>query len=190
MISILTHLVTHILLGMLAAFAHPMSLSKIIPTLLFGMYWYDTTTEQSTSASAATNIALLGITGIAGMRGQVRRLQAGPNTNALDVQVRLRLLRTTTLLTAGAAITPMPAQNDQPAANAVATTLPTAGSRSAVPCVQLAFNTRGTGLWFATIEEEAKGFTGATAPNGQLVLDSTQTGTSAVAVDAVLSHTE
>jgi hypothetical protein len=154
------------------------------------MYWFDTVTEQSTSASAATNIALLGITGIAGFRGQVRRLQCGPNTNATDVQVRIRLVRTTTLLTAGAAIVPMPAQNDQPVASAVATTLPTAGSRSAVPCVQLAFNTRGTGLWFATIEEEAKGFVGATAPNGQLVVDSTQTGSVAVAVDVTLSHSE
>lgn len=190
MISILAHFMTHILMNMFAAFAHPANYVKLLSTLIFGMYWYDTSSEQSTSASAATNVALIGLTGIAGLRGQVRRLQAGPNTNALDVQVRLRLLRTTTLLTAGTGITPMPAQNDQPAANAIATTLPTAGSRSAVPCVQLAFNTRGTGLWFATIEEEAKGFTGATAPNGQLVLDSTQTGTSAVAVDAVLSHTE
>jgi hypothetical protein len=154
------------------------------------MYWYDTSSEQSTSSSAATTVALLGLTGIAGFRGQVRRLQAGPNVNATDVQVRLRLLRTTTLLTAGTGITPMPAQNDQPAANAVATTLPTAGSRAAVPSVQLAFNTRGTGLWFATIEEEAKGFVGATAPNGQFVLDSTQTGSVGVPVDFVVSHTE
>lgn len=157
---------------------------------VFGLYWYDTTTEQSTSASAATNVALLGITAIAGLRAQIRRLQAGPNTNATDVQIRLRLVRTTTLLTAGAGITPMPAQNDQPAASAVTTTLPTAGSRAAVPSVQLAFNARGTGLWFATVEEEAKGIVGATAPNGQMVLDSTQTGSVAVAVDATLSHSE
>lgn len=154
------------------------------------MFWFDTVTEQSTSASAATNVALLGITAIAGMRGQVRRLQCGPNANAVDVQVRIRLLRTTTLLTAGGAIVPMPAQNDQPAASGVATTLPTAGSRAAVPCVQLAFNSRGTGLWFSTIEEESKGFVGATAPNGQLVVDSVQSGSVAVPVDVTLSHTE
>jgi hypothetical protein len=154
------------------------------------MYWFDTVSEQSTSSSAGTNVALLSLVAIAGLRAQIRRLQAGPNTNATDVQIRLRLVRTTTLLTAGGAIVPMPAQNDQPSANAVANTLPTAGSRSAVPSVQLAFNTRGTGLWFATIEEEAKGITGATAPNGQMVLDSTQTGSVAVAVDATISHTE
>ena len=155
------------------------------------MYWYDTITEQSTSASAATTIALLNIVGIAGFRGQIRRLQCGPNTNALDVQVRIRLIRTTTLLTAGAAIVPAPAQGTaQPAAAALPTTLPTAGSRSAVPAVQLAFNSRGTGLWFSTIEEESKGFYGATATGAEYVVDSTQTGTSAVAVDAVLSHTE
>ena len=107
------------------------------------MYWFDTATEQSTSASAATNISLLGITGIAGFRGYVRRLQCGPNTNATDVQVRIRLQRTTTLLTAGTGITPLPAAPDGPAANGVVTTLPTAGAFNAVPSVQLAFNTRG-----------------------------------------------
>ena len=55
------------------------------------MYWYDTATEQSTSSSAGTDLSLLGITGIAGFRGYVRRLQCGPNTNATDVQVRIRL---------------------------------------------------------------------------------------------------
>ena len=94
-------------------------------------------------------------------------------------------------MTSGGAIVPAPAQGaGQPAAAAVPTTLPTAGSRATVPSVQLAFNTRGTGLWFATIEEEAKGFYGATASNAEFVLDSTQTGSVAVAVDAVLSHTE
>lgn len=154
------------------------------------MYWYDSVTEQSTSSSAATNVGLLGITAIAGMRGQVRRLQCGPNANAVDVQVRIRLLRTTTLLTAGTTITPMPGQPDQPAASGLVTSLPTAGSRAGVPSVQLAFNSRGTGLWFATIEEEAKGFVGATAPNGQLIVDSVQSGSVAVPVDVTLSHTE
>lgn len=155
------------------------------------MFWYDTITEQSTSSSAATTVALLNIVGIAGFRGQIRRLQCGPNTNATDVQVRIRLIRTTTLLTSGSAIVPAPAQGTaQPAANAAPTTLPTAGARSAVPAVQLAFNTRGTGLWFATIEEEAKGFYGATASGAEYVVDSTQTGSVAVAVDVALSHTE
>ncbi len=154
------------------------------------MYWYDSCTEQSTSASAGTNITLLGITAIAGMRGYVRRLQCGPNTNATDVQVRIRLQRTTTLLTAGSSLTPLPALSDGPAANGLVTTLPTAGSFTAVPGVQLAFNTRGTGLWFATIEDEAKGFTTATAPNAQYAVNSAQTGSVAVAVDLTLSHSE
>ncbi len=154
------------------------------------MYWFDTASEQNTSASAATNVTLMGITGIAGMRGYVRRLQCGPNTNATDVQVRIRLQRTTTLLTAGASITPLPSMPDGPAANGLVTTLPTAGSFNAVPAVQLAFNTRGTGLWFATIEDEAKGFTTATAPNAQYAVNSAQTGSVAVAVDVTLSHSE
>lgn len=155
-----------------------------------GYYWFDSSTEQSTSASAATNVTLMGITGIAGMRGYVRRLQCGPNTNATDVQVRIRLQRTTTLLTAGTGLTPTPANPDGPAANALVTTLPTAGSFNAVPNVQLAFNTRGTGLWFATVEDEAKSFTTATAPNAQYAVNSTQTGSVAVAVDLSLGHSE
>jgi hypothetical protein len=154
------------------------------------MYWYDTSSEQNTSATAGTNISLAGITGIAGLRGQVRRIQCGPNANAVDVQVRIRLQRTTALLTAGTAITPAPAQPDQPAAAALVTTLPTAGTFNAVPSVQLTFNSRGTGLWFATIEEEAKGFVGAAAPNAQYALNSAQSGSVAVPVDFVLSHTE
>jgi len=127
------------------------------------------------------------------MRGQVRRLQCGPNANAVDVQVRIRLNRTTTLLTAGTSLTPLPGQPDQAgagAANALVTTTPTAGSRAATPSVQLAFNSRGTGLWFSTIEEESKGFTTATAPNAQYVVDSVQSGAVAVPVDVTLSHTE
>lgn len=154
------------------------------------MYWFDTASEISTSASASTNLTLAEIHGVANFRGQVRRLQAGPNANAVDVQVRLRLIRTTTLLTAGAGITPALGQPDQAVAVAVATTSPTAGSFAGVPNIQLAFNSRGTGLWFATIEEEAKGFVGATASNAQFALQSQQSGAVAVPVDFTLSHTE
>jgi hypothetical protein len=80
--------------------------------------------------------------------------------------------------------------NDGAAAIGVVNTLPTAGAFSPVPGVQLAFNTRGTGLWFATVEDEAKGFIGATAPNGQLAVNSAQTGSVAVAIDLTLSHSE
>jgi hypothetical protein len=144
------------------------------------MYWFDSCSEQSTSSSAGVNTTLLGITGIADFRGYVRRLQCGRNANATDVQVRIRLQRTTTLLTAGTSIMPTPALPDGSVASALVTTLPTAGAFSNV---QLAFNTRGTSLWFATIEDEAKAFNNATAPNAQYAVNAAQTGSVAVPTD-------
>ena len=154
------------------------------------MLMYDTSTEQSTSATANTALHLLNIVGIAGMRGYVRRLQSGPDANAVDVQVRIRLVRTTVLCTAGTAIVPAKALVEGPAAAALPTSLPTGGTLSAVFNVQTTFNSRGTGLWFATVEDEAKSFSGAAAPNAEMVVDSSQSGSVAVPVDLLLSHSE
>lgn len=154
------------------------------------MLWFDTTTEQSTSAVASTKVHLLNIVGIAGLRGYVRRLQCGPNANAVDVQVRIMLVRTTVLCTAGAAIVPSKGLTEGPAAAALPTSLPTGGTLATVFAAQLAFNSRGTGLWFATVEDEAKSFSGATASNGEIVVDSAQSGSVAVPVDVTLSHSE
>lgn len=154
------------------------------------MLWYDTSTEQSTSATASTKLHLMNIVGIAGMRGYVRRLQCGPDANAVDVQVRIMLARTTVLCTAGTAIVPAKGLIEGPAAAALPTSLPTGGTLSAVFNAQLAFNSRGTGLWFATVEDEAKSFSGATAPNAEIVVDSSQSGSVAVPVDVLLSHSE
>jgi hypothetical protein len=154
------------------------------------MLWYDTSTEQSTSAVANSAVHLMNIVGIANMRGYVRRLQCGPNANSVDVQIRIRLVRTTVLCAAGAAIVPAKALVEGPAANALPTSLPTGGTLSGVFNCQLTFNSRGTGLFFATVEDEAKSFSGATAPNAELVVDSSQSGTVAVPVDILLSHSE
>jgi hypothetical protein len=154
------------------------------------MLWYDTSTEQSTSAVAGTKVHLMNIVGIAGMRGYVRRLQVGPNANAVDVQVRIMLVRTTVLCTAGAAIVPSKALVEGPVAAALPTSLPTGGTLAAVFAAQITFNSRGTGLWFATVEDEAKSFSGATAPNGEIVVDSAQSGSVAVPVDISLGHSE
>lgn len=154
------------------------------------MLWYDTSTEQSTSASAGTALHLMNIVGIAGMRGYVRRMQVGPNANAVDVQIRIRLVRTTVLCGAGSALVPAKALVEGPAANALPTSLPTSGTLSTVFSCQTTFNSRGTGLWFATVEDEAKSFSGSTAPNAELVVDSSQSGSVAVPVDILLSHSE
>src|ERR1700739_4324299 len=101
------------------------------------MLWYDTSTEQSTSAVANTALHLMNIVGIAGMRGYVRRLQCGPNANAVDVQIRIRLVRTTALTTPGAAIVPAKALVEGPAAAALPTSLPTGGTLSGVFSAQI-----------------------------------------------------
>jgi hypothetical protein len=154
------------------------------------MLWYDSSTEQSTSASANTALHLMNIVGIANMRGYVRRLQVGPNANAVDVQIRIRLVRTTVLCTPGGAIVPAKALIEGPSAVALPTSIPTGGTLASVFSAQTTFNSRGTGLWFATTEDEAKSFSGATAPNGELVVDSSQSGSVAVPVDVLLSHSE
>jgi hypothetical protein len=158
-------------------------------------YYYASATQQTTNATANTDTLLADIkTNAAGHRAYVQKLQAGVFTNAIDNQVRLRIHRLTSLGTyaSGTALTPQPAVADAPAANALASTLPTLGTGvlATVPAVQLAFNTRGTGLWAAFTPDEAVGMVGAsTGVNSLLVLDSQAIGAS-VAVAFKLFHSE
>lgn len=159
------------------------------------MYMYGTNSQQNTNASANTDTLLANLaTAAAGHRAYVRKLQAGNMSNAIDNQVRLQLRRLATLGTyaAGTAIVPQPKVADAPAANATASSLPTlgTGTLAAVSAAQIAYNTRGTGLWAPFVEDEAIGLVGiATAANGQLVLDSQASGAT-VAVPFDITHSE
>lgn len=152
-------------------------------------YYYGTATQQNTNASANTDTLLMNITGIAGFRGAIQKLICGTYVTPADNAVRLQLRRTTALNTAGSAIVPNPMAGDSPAASAVLTTLPTAGTLAAVPVIQLAFNQRGTAMWAAFNPDEGITVTGAAAANGQVVVDSQSTGTS-VPVSLTLVHSE
>jgi hypothetical protein len=156
-------------------------------------YFYQSATQQNSNATANTDTYLMNIkTAAASMRLTVQKLQAGSYATPADNGIRLRLHRTSTLLTAGTAFTPNPMLTDAPAANATVTTLPTSGAIQANPVVQLAFNQRGTGLWAAFVADEGIGAVGTTASattSAELVIDSQSTGTS-VPINTALLHTE
>jgi hypothetical protein len=154
-------------------------------------YYYGSSTQQNTHGTANTNLPLVNIHAIAGLRAALRRIIAGTYTSGVngDNQVRLQLLRTTTLLTAGTPIVAANHQPDGPAALSVITTLPTVGAFAAVSPVQLAYNQRGTATWFALVEDEAVQFIGSTAPNSELVIQS-QANAATVPVTITLTHSE
>ena len=142
------------------------------------MYYYTYADQASTNGSANTDSLLSIFRTIAGARTQIRKLQLGVFAAPTDNNVRIQLRRTTTLVqTTGAAFTPSPTQVDAPAANTVvrntgsAITLGT-GVLATNAMVQLAYNMRGTAMWAAFIEDETISIIGATAPNGEIVIDS------------------
>lgn len=147
------------------------------------MYFYATNTQQSSNASANTDTLLLGLATIAGLRARIVKLQAGNFSNAIDNQIRLQLRRLATVgsFAAGGAITPQPKEPDAPAANGTASSLPTlgTGTLAAVSAAQIAYNTRGTGLWAAFVDDEKIGMQGAASGvNGNVLVDSQASGSS------------
>ena len=153
------------------------------------MYFYAINTQQNTNATPSTDTLLLGLATIAGLRVRVVKMQAGNFSNAIDNQIRLQLRRLATVgsYAAGSAITPQPKEPDGVAAFGTASSLPTlgTGTLAAVSAAQIAYNTRGTGLWAAFVDDEKIGMQGAaSAVNGNLVVDSQATGaTVAVPLD-------
>ena len=140
-------------------------------------YYYSVTSQQNSNASANTDTFLANVKGAAaGQRLYIQKLQAGSYATPADNAIRLRLQRTTTLLTSGSAYTPNSMVADAPAASSTATITPTGGVLATNPVVQLAFNQRGTGLWAAFTVDEAVGCVGSTASNSEVVLDSQATG--------------
>jgi hypothetical protein len=153
-------------------------------------YYYSVASQQTSNSSANTDTFLANIHGsAAGQRAALQKLQAGSYITPADNAVRLRVHRTSVLLTPGTTYTPNPVLADAPSAATVATTLPTGGTLVANPVLQLAFNQRGTGLWAAFTLDEAVGVVGSSAPNSEIVLDSQSTGTS-VAVNFKLIFSE
>ena len=65
-------------------------------------YFYQSATQQNSNASANTDTYLMNIkTAAASMRATIQKLQAGSYATPADNAIRLRLHRTSTLLTAG-----------------------------------------------------------------------------------------
>src|SRR5260370_8573141 len=109
------------------------------------MYMYGPTSQRNTNGAANTDTLLANLaTAAAGHRAYVRKLQAGNQSNAIDNQIRLQLVRLATVGTyaAGAAVVPQPKVADAPAANATASTLPLLGTGTPAPvsAAQIAYN--------------------------------------------------
>lgn len=152
-------------------------------------YYFGTTTQQPTNGTANTDTTLLNIHTVTGSRAALQKVMAGSYVTPADNAIRLRLTRTTVLLTPGTAL--VPAQNfvDGPAATAVVTFLPTGGTFAAVAAMQMALNQRGTAMWAAFNPDEAFTMAGATASNAEIGIISQSTGIS-VPVNLGILHTE
>lgn len=139
------------------------------------MYYYAYTDQITTNGTANTDTLGTIFRTIAGLRTQLRKLQLGVYAAPTDNNVRIQLRRTTTLVqTTGSAYTAGPTQVDAPAHSTLvrngAITLGT-GVLATNAMVQLAYNMRGTAMWAAFIEDETISILGATAPNGEIVID-------------------
>lgn len=157
------------------------------------MYYYSATDQATTNGTASTDTLLEDFRAIAGLRTQIRKLQLGVFAAPTDNNVRIQLRRTTTLVqTTGSAATPQPNQADAPAAATIwrngTITLGT-GVLNAISQVQLAYNMRGTAMWAAFIEDETISILGATAPNGEVVIDS-QASVASVPVSITMMFSE
>lgn len=157
------------------------------------MYYYSMTDQATTNGAANTDTLLEDFRSIAGLRTQIRKMQLGVFAAPTDNNVRIQLRRTTTLVqTTGSAYTPSPNQVDAPAASTIvrngAITLGT-GVLATNAMVQLAYNMRGTAMWAAFIEDETISITGATAPNGEIVVDS-QASVASVPVNVTIMFSE
>ena len=159
------------------------------------MYFYTTSTQQSTNATANTDTLLAAIQTVAAShRARCVRLQGGCYLSPTDNQYRLRLGFLTTLGTyaAGTAITPKPNPPDGVAANVTASSLPTIGTGvfGVVPNVNLAANLRNGFLWVALTDDEKIEFVGAgPALNATLIVNSQAT-VATVPVTFSIVHTE
>lgn len=139
------------------------------------MYYYTYADQVTTNSSANTDTITSIFRSIAGLRTQIRKLQCGVFAAPTDNNVRVQLRRTTTLTqTIGSSYTPNPSQVDAPVANTIVRNgaiVLGSGVLATNAMIQLAFNMRGTAMWAAFIEDETISITGATAPNGEIVID-------------------
>lgn len=111
--------------------------------------------ETSTSGTADTSTFPLGLISAASKGFQVYELIAAIKAAASDTRQLVELIRTTTNLTAGSAITPEPLYLGDGAAVTTASSAPTGATLAAQPLLRIAFNGRATVRW-AAVEPDAR----------------------------------
>ena len=110
----------------------------------------------------------------------VSRILAGAQGSPVDAQVWLKLFRMSVLSTAGSAFTATPQDVFGPAHTTTIATGATTGTKVTNPNLQLAFNSRGQGHWFATNPDEVIGLSaggGTTSGNIDLLSESSSAST-------------
>lgn len=141
---------------------------------------YTAALSHATNGSANTESNVFRTATGAARACTVTRILAGAQGSPVDAQIWLKLFRMSVLSTGGGAFTATPNDVDSQAHKLTIATGATTGTKVTNPNLQLAFNSRGQGHWFATnpdegIALEAGGAT--TVGNIDLLSESSSTST-------------
>lgn len=118
-------------------------------------FYYTAALSHTTNGTANTESNVFRTATAASRTCSVTRILAGAQGSPVDAQVWLKLFRMSVLSTAGSAFTATPQDVAGPAHVTTIATGATTGTKVTNPNLQLAFNSRGQGHWFATNPDEA-----------------------------------
>ena len=116
---------------------------------------YAATSELACSTTAEANTFPLGLVTGAGRVAQVYELIVGNKLAANDGRQVAEIIRSTTALTPGTAITPEPLALGRGAAVSTVSSAPTGATLAAQPLMRLVFNGRATVRW-AAVDPDAR----------------------------------
>ena len=116
---------------------------------------YAATSELAASTTAEANTFPLGLITGASRVAEIYELIVGNKLAANDGRLVAELIRTSTALTAGTAITPEPLALGRGAAVSTVSSAPTGATLAAQPLVRLVFNGRATVRW-AAVDPDAR----------------------------------
>lgn len=134
------------------------------------MYYYSVAEAHTTSGTPSTETNVFRTTTGSTRECHVTRCLAGAQGAPVDAQVWLKLWRMSTASTSGTAETPKPHDNSHPASSTSMNLAATTGTKETNPALQLAFNSRGQGHWFATNPDEAHTLAAGGGANGNIDL--------------------
>jgi hypothetical protein len=116
---------------------------------------YAATSELAASTTAEANTFPLGLVTGAGRVAQVYELIVGNKLGGNDNRLVAEIIRSTSALTPGTAITPEPLALGRGAAVSTVSSAPTGATLAAQPLLRLVFNGRATLRW-AAVDPDAR----------------------------------